>query len=283
MRIGFVTSLLWPRYGHYWTSIASDAGAEVVRAQPEQAEKVMSQRFMRTIPSAAFRAATAEALSLADCDMIIVPHLNHGVHSNRGGGQDPWISDFPAVLASEAGLMNLFPVPARLGPDAEPLAVSLLQQLRHDGWRTRMIMERHRAQLRSAPQPLRDRGRTGTVGVAGQSWLVDTRLAALASGPDRPVLAQSELDPGLLAAEAERTLEGLLPTDLEALGAVRWFARRGSIESIIMLVDEGSSADGWLVRQAGRLSSKEVRPVSVQDLLPDSDLIRHLLTRHDGG
>src|SRR5690625_6588922 len=99
MRIGFVSSLLWPRYGKYWTRVVSDAGAEPVRADPDEVIRAAGQRFVQAVPSTVFRLATAEAICLADCDLIIVPQLNMGASSTRGGGQDPWIADFPAGLA----------------------------------------------------------------------------------------------------------------------------------------------------------------------------------------
>lgn len=279
MRIGFVSSLLWPRYGRYWTRVVTDAGAEPVWPDPEEVLKASRQRFIQAVPSTVFRLATAEAISLTDCDLIIVPHLNRGAGSTRGGGQDPWIADFPAVLEAEAGLQNLFAVPASLSAEVEPLAVTLLQQLRHDGWRTRMIMERHRSLLKPARTSMKDPQR-GTVGVAGQSWLVDSTLAALAAGDGVPVMAQSALDPERLRAEALRVTDGLVPTDLEALGAVSWFSRRGGISSVIMLSDADSAVDSWLLGQARRLSSREIREVKVQDLLADGELERHLLSRY---
>lgn len=280
MRIGFVSSLLWPRYGKYWTRLVADAGAELVLADPEQVLKATQQRFIQTVPSTVFRLATAEAVALADCDLIIVPHLNRAAGSTRGGGQDPWISDFPAVLEAEAGLQNLFPVPASLGVEVEPLAVSLLQQLRDDGWRTRMIMERHRALLKLPPVSMPDPGRQQTVGVVGQNWIVDRKLAELAVTADQPFLAQSELDPVQLRTEALRTVDGLVPTDLEVLGAVRWFTRRGSIGRIIMLTDSASGVDDWLLGQAQKLSHKELTSVNIQDLMPAAELAPHLLTRY---
>ncbi len=280
MRIGFITSLLWPRYGTYWTRVAADAGAELILAEPDQVIRAAQQRFIREIPSTAFRLATAEAIALADCDLIIVPHPNRDASSTRGGGQNPWIADFPDVLETEAGLQNLFAVPASLGSEAEPLAVNLLQQLRDDGWRTRMIMERHRSLLKPSSRNMPEPARQNTIGVFGQSWLTDLVLAQRAVPEGRHFVAQSEMDPHKLRAEALRTIDGLVPTDLEVLGAVRWFTRRGSISEMIMLVDGASAVDDWLLGQALKLTHKEITAVRIQDVMQGEELGLHLLSRH---
>ena len=131
----------------------------------------------------------------------------------------------------------------------------------------------------SANRGLKDPQR-GTVGVAGQSFLVDATLASLAVPSEQPVLTQSALDPEQLRAEALRVTDGLVPTDLETLGAVSWFSRRGGITSVVMLTDANSAVDSWLLSQAQGLSSRPIRQVAVQDLLPLGELERHLLTRY---
>lgn len=280
MRVGFITSVLWPRYGHFWNKLASDAGAELVIAEPEQVLKQLEQRFVREIPSTIFRLATAEAIALTNCDWIVTPHPNMASESRRGGAQDPWISDFPEVLSAAAGLQNLYAVPVRLDRTVEPLAVTFLQELLHDGWRTRKIMERHRNQLSPRPLPAPAQTRPGTVGIVGQPWLLDGALAELAVSDGERMLSQSDIDPGLLMAEAERHHDGLVASDLEVLGAVRWLTRRGGVERIVMLVDGESQMDTWLAGQAARATHKEFSVLKVQDRLAGEEFYRHLLMRH---
>lgn len=282
MRVGFITSVLWPRYGHFWNKLASDAAAEIAVAEPETVLRQLEQRFIREIPSTVFRLATAEAIALGDCDWVVTPQPNMGSDSRRGGAQDPWISDFPEVLASAAGLRNLFAVPTHLGPDVEALAVTFLQELLHDGWQTRKIMERHRNQFAPRPLPAPRPTRQGTVGVVGQPWLIDEKLAGLAAGEGERILAQSSIDPEVLREEGARHLEGRPDTDLEVLGAVQWLSRRGGIERIVMLIDGESPMDSWLAGQAERVSRREFSVVTVQDVMAVPELHTHLLTRHAG-
>ena len=274
-----MTSVLWPRYGHFWNKLAADAGAELIVAEPELVLRQLEQRFVREIPSTVFRLATAEAITLADCDWIVTPYPNMGSDSRRGGAQDPWISDFPEVLSSAAGLRNLFAVPTWLDPEVEALAVTFLQELLHDGWQTRKIMERHRNLFAPRPLPAPKPTRQGTVGVVGQPWLIDDTLAGLAV-PEGKILAQSAIEPAVLREEGARHHEGLPDTDLEVLGAVHWLSRRGGIERIVMLVDGESQMNTWLAGQAARIARREVSVLRVQDVLPGAELHMHLLTRY---
>lgn len=283
MRVGFITSVLWPRYGHFWTRLAGDAGAELVTADPEEVNRQLTLPFIRQIPSTVFRMATAEAIALTDCDWTVTPQPNRGTQARRGGAQDPWISDFPEVLASTAGLNNLFAVPVRLDSSVEPLGVTFLQELMHDGWRTRKIMERHRNQLTGKPGAVTGTTRTGTVGVVGQSWLIDEHLARLAVPEGARFQTQNDFDPAQLVEEGARHREGLPDSDLEVLGAVSLMTRRGGIERLVMLVDEPSQMDTWLAGQAARMTHKDLTVVRVQELLDHEELHRHLLMRHASG
>lgn len=279
MRVGFITSILWSRYGQFWTRLAADAGAQVVYADAERTAANLSQRFIREIPSVAFRIATAEALALADCDFIVTPHPNSGSSSVRGGGTDPWISEFPELLAAEAGLQNVFGVPARLGPDVEPLAVTFLQELLHDGWRTRMIMERHRPLLSTPVAGPPALSRQGLTAVVAQPWLLSGDLVN-ALVPDDGFgrrVSQAQLAPSLLLTEATRQFEGLVDTDLEVLGAVRWFTRKGAVERIVMLTDGDSRVDGWLAGQARAATHKPFTEIVIQDSGFDTEQLADLV------
>src|SRR5690625_1634684 len=127
MRIGFLKTLLYSRYGDFWLALARDAGAEPVFADPEDVLRHNAGNLAAEVPASGFRLATAEALALAHCDIIVVPGLNYGLESTRGGGQDPWVSDFPEALAATSGLRNIFAVPAWLDPSMTDLVVTFLQ------------------------------------------------------------------------------------------------------------------------------------------------------------
>ncbi len=275
MRVGFITSVLWSRYGSFWFRLASDAGAETVFAETDRVLALLPQKFLQQIPSLPFRVAAAQAMALADCDVIVAPHPNQDSPSRRGAAQDPWSSELPEMLATSAGLTNVFGVPVRLADSVEPLAVTFLQRLLHDGWRTRMVMERHRNLLRPSPSPVPPVTQQEAVAVIGQPWLVDSRLAGLAV-QDAVSIAQSQLDPRLLSEEGARVADGLAASDQEVLGAARWFGRRGSISRLVFLQDGQVEHDRWLYGQVQKLLRKPVTNVTVQMLLPEDELAAHL-------
>jgi hypothetical protein len=277
MQVGFVTSILWSRYGAFWRGLAAEAGAEIRFAAPDRVLQLQRSASLPAVPSVAFRLATAEAVALQDCDLLIVPQPNAGAVSTRGGGQDPWISDFPSVLAATSGLLNVQGVPAGLSASVEPLAIELLQHLTHDGGRVRRLWDRHKARLQPVSLPQPPVTRPGTVAVLAQPWLLNSELIALAAGDAEKVISQLQLDPAQLRAEGERLVPGLLPTDSEVLGAAHWFSRRGGVDRLIFIVDAGSGVDSWLAVQLEKLVNKPLQVVTAQELLPGNELAAGLL------
>ena len=275
MRVGFITSILWSRYGRFWTRLAADAGAQTVFAETDRTVEHLQQKFLQQIPSLPLRVAVAQAMVLADCDVIVVPHLNPGTESRRGAAQDPWISELPETLATTAGITNVFGVPVSLDAAAEPLAVKFVQDLLHDGWRTRTVLDRHRNLLRPAPRTALPVTPPESTGVLGQPWLIDAHLAGLAV-PGGRQLAQSELDPRLLLEEGARVMDGLADSDREVVGAASWMSRRGGIDRLLFLQDGGSDHDRWLFSQLGKVVRKPLETVTVQSLLDEKELAAHL-------
>ncbi len=283
MRVGFVTTLNFHRYGTFWTALAKDAGADVILPDPQAVAAALREPLVRHSPGAVMQAATAQAIALQDCDLLVVPDLNAGHSATRGGGQDPWISAFPDVLTSGFGLNFVFGVPVRLGHDLEGLAIMFMQRLMQDPGRIQRVWDRHKRMLEVRETPAPGQTHAGTVAVTGQSWLLDQHLVRLAAAGEERVQSQLQLPPSLLRSEGERTVPGLLPSDLEVLGAVSWFARRGGVSEIRFLVDESSGVDTWLLAQARKASHRPVTAVDVASLLPGDSLVEYLAARGTGG
>ncbi len=279
MRIGFVRSLLFDRYGDFWTGLARGADGEVVFADRQAVESALRTPFVSSSPGLVFRVATAEATVLADCDIIVVPQLNPGSTARRGGAQDPWIAAFPELLGASGGLLNVQAVPASLEGDVSALAIEFLQRLTPDAGRIRRLWDRSRALAVEPARRAPGQTRQGTTAVIGQPWLLDRKLAALAVGDGALFQTQLELAPSVLRQEVPAPDSGLADTDREVLGAARWFMRRGGIDRIVMVVDEGSGADEWLARQVVKSAHKPVEVVRAQELLPGPDLIGYLVSR----
>jgi hypothetical protein len=267
MRVGFVTQLLWDRYGRFWRRLLEDAGAEIVLPEPEPTLAALEDARVTSVPGVAQRLAVAQSFNLERADLIIAPSLNAGCESARGSGQDPWIADFPAALATLGGLPPVTGVPAWLAPQQETLVVRLLQQVGRDPGRIRRVWDRHRAGLRAqaSPEPawdVRVPGRS-TVGVIGQPWLLQDRLVDLAVPAEARGIGQQRLDPDRLMEEGSRVDPRMTRTDQEVMGAARIFSRRGTIDELHMIVDESSGSDLWLRDRVARQATK---PLVVHEL-----------------
>ncbi len=270
MRVGFITQLLWSRYGDFWVKLVSEAGLTPVYAPDEGVRRHLADARLGAVPGTAFRLAAAQALAL-DADVIFAPELNPGESATRGGGQDPFVADFPEALATTlGGLPPVTGIPSSLtGEGLESLVVSTLLNLTRDPGLVRRTWERLRKQAK-APRLPEPRWRVrpsegGTVGVLGQPWLLNDTLVRRVVGESHPV-SQHQLEPTLLRDEGRRVAERLVSTDLEVLGAARFLGRKGSVERLIVIADETVSADAFLVTQVKKLVYKPLSVAYVQRL-----------------
>jgi len=279
VRVGFVTQLLWPRYGRFWHQLAEAAGAEAVFPTLEGAREALTHDAVRQVPAAAFRLAAAQAVSLAEqVDVLLVPRLNRESEVQRGAAQDPWIADFPGALQSAvAGLPNVRAVPAELGPTVEAEAVAFVQALVRDAAQVARVWGRMRAQAKPpAVAPVNWTVRPGelaTVALLGQAWLLNDALARQLSAPGEHVVSQHRLDPAELAEEGLRADPQLIGTDAEVLGAARSAARRASVSRLRLVVDADAGSDAWLARRVQKASHKPVEVVTLQDALSGVDSV----------
>lgn len=271
MRVGFVTNLLWDRYGPFWVGLLEAAGAEVRRPDPERVRKVWDDPRLDVVAGTAFRRAVAEALALAGCDRIVAPALNPGYEGSRGSAQDPFVARFPEALAQAVpGLPPVVAVPADLeAPGLAPLAIDTLQMVAPGPAAVRRVWQTHRASAR----PPRPPGgmpvappSTDVVALVGQPWSLNEGVERALQGPGELVVSAARFPPRALREEGTRIEAGLAPTDAEALGAVRRFARSGTVTRVRMVVDPASGADAWLARRAQAWVRRPFETVPPPDL-----------------
>ncbi len=269
MRIGFVTRLLWDRYGPFWRRLLDAAGAETVVADPERVAALANEARLDVVAGRAFREAAAEALALSGCDRIVVPELNPGYAGTRGSAQDPFIADFPGALAQGIpGLPGLLAVPADLEDDAvEGRAIAILSLVVPSTGAMRRVWQTHRADARRPrPAGLPPEGGSGsrTIALVGQPWHLHGEVERLAGRGSERLLSAGRIAPAEARAEGWRIDPKLAPTDAEALGGVRRLARRPGVDVVRMIVDASSGADAWLERRAREVASR--RPFETIDL-----------------
>lgn len=270
MRIGFITQLLWDRYGPFWRRLFEEAGSEVAFADPQAVTELLEDQRTASVSGLSFQLAVAQALALQESDLLVAPSLNAGSESRRGGGQDPWVSDFPGALGTVRGLPPVLGVPAWLAGEQQSLVVETLQQITRDPGRVRRVWDRHRSALKheplSEPSWTTAAGRK-TVGVVGQPWHLDPLLVGLVTPEGTRAIGQQQIDPFKLREEGSRVDPLMVPTDQEVLGAVRLFSRRGSISALHLIVDETSGSDLWLRERVAKHASKPLTVHRLADLL----------------
>ena len=282
VRVGFVTQLLFRRYGRFWTDLVVAAGAEARFPTPEGVSAALADEAVAAVPAVAFRLAAAQALALAEeADVLVVPRLNRDSGVERGGGQDPWIADFPGALRSAVpNLPPLRDVPVDVLPGVESEAVAFLQALLHDAAQVRRVWGRMRPEAKPPrPKPVNWNYRPGelsTVALVGQPWLLNDAVERALATPAEHLVSQHRLDPIELRDEGLRADPQLIDTDAEVLGAARSAARRATVARLKLVVDAGSGADAWLARRVEKAVHKPVQVISVQDALADAGLVNSL-------
>ena len=269
MRIGFVTQLLWSRYGDFWLRLFNEFEAETCFADRETCLKLFNDERLASIPGWVFRLAVAQSLSLHDVDILVVPNLNSGEFGQKASGQDPWIANFPETLSSQfSGLPQVLAVPSTLEPGIETLVTTSLMNFSHDPARVRRALERHRGSLKekrlAEPRWTKRSSEKELIGLLAQPW-IDVK-ALLALPESSYVISQTEIDPKVLRAEGQRYDDKLIPTDQEVMGAARLMARRGSVDRLIFVADKDSGADLNLYARLQKLLHKPLELLYLQEL-----------------
>jgi len=270
VRVGFVRSLLWHRYGFFWSQLLADGDADVAYAEPEEAAHFLDDDEVREIPGRGFRAAAAEALALASCDVIIAPSLNAGYMGSKGSAQDPFVNDLPSTLAAILPrLPRVLPVPTSLsGPGLDTLAVSLLSLVNPSPGMVRRIWQTHQANAHppSLPLPPQPGPSESVIGVVGQPWNLGDSVMDSLREPNAQYLRADQFEPSSLREEGWRIDERLAPTDAEALGAVRRMTRRSDVASFLFVMDSDAGADAWLERRVMEEARKPVARIELPDV-----------------
>ncbi|HLU82788.1 MAG TPA: hypothetical protein VKZ43_05255 [Trueperaceae bacterium] len=279
VRVGFVTQLLFARYGPFWRGLVAGAGATVVLPTREGVMAHWDEVDPDLAPGLWFRLAAAQASSLADCDLLVVPELNPEADETRGSAQDRWVADLPGALVDAvAGLPPLVRVATFPDPGIESRAVALLQSLLHDGAAVKRVWARHRADA-AKPMPARSARSAGaavehsampTDALVGQPWAVTEAVAAAGVRAGVTGLSQLSIDSQRLRSEGSSFDSRLIATDAEVIGAARILSRRAGVTGLRFLHDETGS-DAWLMKRVQQAVHKPVEPLSWREVAPDHD------------
>ncbi|HZW27914.1 MAG TPA: hypothetical protein VFF08_05645 [Trueperaceae bacterium] len=276
MRVGFVTQLLWDRYGPFWRDLAEGSGAEPLFPEPEAVREALAALPEDAAPSASFRLALAQAAALDEADLLVLPRLNPEGAGARGAGSDRWIADLPGALVSAlpSGARHVA-VAAYPDPAVESDAVTLLTELVRGAaevgrvWARFRVKAQHLAEGRAETNRARGADRAAARSFAhgnavvylAQPWVMTPEVARRLQERDDRVVTQLAVDPAKAREEGWRFDERLVHTDAEVLGAARLLSRRAGALEVRLIVDEGSDSDAWLAR---RIEQVVRRPFTAQ-------------------
>ncbi|WP_018111460.1 hypothetical protein [Thermus igniterrae] len=255
MRVGVLSGFLSRRYLGFWAAYLEALGAEVVRAE---VSPDLRQPYCLPVQGLL---AQVEALKARGVDYLLLPDLQGGVESERGGGGCPWLLDLEAALLRYyPGLPPVLKVPAELSEKALGRAAEVGHLLTQNPMLVGRALDRAKGFLKP-PSPLKTP--LGSVGVVAQPYLLEeegfrevvrqalARVDLLPYFPDLP--------PERLREEGERFLPMDLPTDLELLGMVHYLHRLGRVKALLLVVSYACPPIPGLLRKAARRLAKPHR------------------------
>lgn len=255
MRVGVLSGFLSRRYLGFWVAYLEALGAEVVRA-----EAPIDPRQPYCLPVQGLL-AQVEALKVKGVDYLLLPDLQGGVESERGGGGCPWLLDLEATLLRYfPGLPPVLKVPAELSEKVLGRAAQVGHLLTQNPMLVGRALDRTRGLLKPPP-PLKTP--QGSVGVVAQPYLLEeegfreTVREALSQVDLLPYFP--DLPPERLREEGERFLPLDLPTDLELLGMVHYLHRLGRVKALLLVVSYACPPIPGLLHKAARRLTKPHR------------------------
>ncbi|WP_347241922.1 hypothetical protein [Thermus sp.] len=255
MRVGVLQGFLSRRYLGFWEAYLRALGVEVVRASVDP-----DSRLPYCLPVQGLL-SQVEALKAKGVDYLLLPDLQGGVESERGGGQCPWLLDLEATLHRYyPGLPPVLKVPAELSERVLGRAGEIGQILTRNPMRVGRALDQTKSLLKPAP-PLKTP--PGSVGVVAQPYLLEDEAfrrevaEALARVDLLPFFP--DLPPERLREEGDRLLPMDLPTDRELLGMVHYLHRLGRVKALLLVVSYACPPIPGLLRKAARRLTKPHR------------------------
>ena len=285
VRVGFVTPLLWQRFGPPWAALVADIGADAVRPSADEIVAALGDPRVAAVSALAPRIALASAVACGNVDLLVVPQLLAPRDGGRGSAQDPWVADLPAMIARALiGGPGVVPVPVERGPHVANAVMPALMRINRDAGVVRRAWERRRRELEtpwrgpvtSRPAPT-DGPRVALVGEPW--WFTPSTIPIVGQGAGR-LVGQFQLDPEDARAEGRRVQGDLVDPDAEVIGAARRFARQSAVDAVRLVLDRESATAPWLERRVREVATRALEVVWVTDLA-DAEAWARALTPPD--
>ena len=259
MRVGVLRGFLSRRYLGFWEAYLKALGVEVVRVEVPPARH---QPYCLPVQELL---AQVEALKAQGVDYLLLPDLQGGVESEKGGGQCPWLLDLEATLLRYfPGLPPVLKVPAELSERVLGRAAEVGHLLTQNPMLVERALDRVRGLLKPLP-PLKTP--LGSVGVVAQPYLLEDesfrRAVEEALSREGLIPYFPDLPPEKLREEGNRLLPMDLPTDRELVGMVHYLHRLGRVKGLLLVVSYACPPIPGILRKAVRRLAKPHRLVTL--------------------
>ncbi|MGQ9735613.1 MAG: hypothetical protein ACUVUP_03365 [Thermaceae bacterium] len=253
MRVGVVQGFLSRRYLDFWEAFLKELGVEVLKSE----KKPLPLDFCRPVQELIHQ---VEALKAKGVGYLLLPDLQGGVVTEKGGGQCPWLLDLEAALLRH--LPSLPPVLKVPVDSSKTLgrAAEIGQILSRNPMLVRRALDRTQ-RLLAPPSPLPNLQGVHLVGVVAQPYLVEDpsfrEEVKEAFLPHDLTPYFADLPPERLREEGRKPALGvLLPTDLELLGQSHYLDRLGRIKALAYITSYACPPIPGLMKKAARRLSK---------------------------
>jgi hypothetical protein len=280
VRIGLPDTVLFGRYGDWWSSFLTTLGVDVVRPKLPLEESLKVGAELMPSEPITMQLFAARALEMAqNVDALLIPDVNPGAEpGTRGSSTDPWLVDLPSVIGRRFSLPTIYTVPARLSPEETPLiAVRLGQALTGNAQLVRRALDRLQTELKpKTTEPIWQRANKMTVGVVGdpvlleESTLMQPLLAAIDQTKLHPVLG-TLMPRDRAIDQGKRFDDALLENDWETIGSAKLLEAKGAVRGLILVSQNfAATQQSMLRRYANKVAHKPTLQLEIGAIDPQA-------------
>ncbi len=243
MRIGIPDSIVFGRYGTWWTTFLETIDVEAIRPKASFADSMRIGQNAMPEEAPTMQLLLGRILELAtEVEGLLIPDVNPGAEpGTRGAAVEPWLVDLATMLSQRFSLPTLYKVPAKLEPSqTTAYAVRIGQMLTGNAQLVRRALDRLQTGLKpiSIPEPIWQLSGHTTIGLVAdpvlleQAFLIEPVLAALKA-------VQLHAIPISVIARDRATEEGarinphFLEINRELVGAAKLLAAKAAIRGLV--------------------------------------------------
>jgi hypothetical protein len=266
MRIGLPDSVLFNRYGTWWTTFLEGIGMDVVLPKASFADALkVGQNAMPDEP-VTMQLLIGRVFELStEVEALLIPDINPGAEpGTRGAALEPWLVDLPTMLATRFSLPTIYKVPARLETsETTSAAVRLGQTLTGNAQVVRRSLDKIQASLKPSqtPEPMWQHAGRTTIGLVAdpilleQPFLIADTLAAFEQAALHPVFITS-MPRARALEEGKRINPNLLEIDHEMIGSATLLASKAAIRGLVYITQANTPAHHKLLERSAANTKK---------------------------